>query len=47
MAWIPKGLNALTGLKSGTTLIELFTSLAKELKRLEDEIQQLKKEKKK
>lgn len=45
MAWIPKELNSLTGLPSGTVLIELFNSLARELKRLEDEIERLKKEK--
>jgi hypothetical protein len=47
MTWVPKELNALTGLPSGTTLIELFNSLSRELKRLEDEIEKLKKEKKK
>jgi hypothetical protein len=47
MAWVPKELNALTGLPSGVTLIELFNSLARELKRMEDEIEKLKKEKKK
>jgi hypothetical protein len=46
MSWIPKQLNTLTGLPAGTTLIELFNSLARELKRLEDEIEKLKKEKK-
>lgn len=45
MAWVPKELNSLTALPASTTLIELFTSLARELKRLEDEIERLKKEK--
>lgn len=46
MTWIPKQLNSLTALPAGVTLIELFNSLARELKRLEDEIENLKKDKK-
>jgi hypothetical protein len=43
MSWVPSGLSSLSGLKNGTILIALFNSLARELKRMQDEIDALKK----
>jgi uncharacterized membrane-anchored protein YhcB (DUF1043 family) len=42
MSWVPSGLSLLSGLKNGTTLINLFNAIAREFKRLEDEIEDLK-----
>jgi uncharacterized membrane-anchored protein YhcB (DUF1043 family) len=45
MAWNPIGANLLSGTEQGLILINILNSLARELKRLQDEIDELKRSK--
>lgn len=45
MAWTPTGANLLSGTEQGLILINILNSLARELKRLQDEIDDLKRSK--
>ena len=45
MAWTPTGAHLLSDLPQGLVLINILNSLARELKRLQDEIDDLKRSK--
>lgn len=45
MAWTPTGAHLLSNLPEGMVLINILNSLARELKRLQDEIDELKRSK--